>query len=179
MEQPLEKIRAPARLQKIAAQLGKYKYALLVLLLGIVLALIPTGGKQQSAASAPDTRQAELSQLEETREALRALLRQVDGAGEVDVLLSYSAGAEQVYQTDRESSRSGEDTQQKTTAVLQQSGSERTPVVRKTLYPVYQGAVVVCEGAERAAVRLAIVEAVSSLTGLGSDKISVIKMKSK
>ena len=44
MEQPLEKIRAPARLQKIAAQLGKYKYALLVLLLGIVLALIPTGG---------------------------------------------------------------------------------------------------------------------------------------
>ena len=51
--------------------------------------------------------------------------------------------------------------------------------MRKTLYPVYQGAVVVCEGAERAAVRLAIVEAVSSLTGLGSDKISVIKMKSK
>ena len=84
-----------------------------------------------------------------------------------------------MYQTDRESSRSGEDTQQKTTAVLQQNGSERTPVVRKTLYPVYQGAVVVCEGAERAAVRLAIVEAVSSLTGLGSDKISVIKMKSK
>ena len=76
MEQPLEKIRAPARLQKIAAKLGKYKYALLVLLLGIVLALIPTGGKQQSAASAPDTTQAELSQLEETREALRALLRQ-------------------------------------------------------------------------------------------------------
>ena len=33
MEQPLEKIRAPARLQKIAAKLGKYKYALLVLLL--------------------------------------------------------------------------------------------------------------------------------------------------
>lgn len=179
MEQPLEKIRAPARLQRLAAQLGKYKYALLVLLLGIALALIPTSGKKQTAASAPDTRQSELSQLEQTRQALRALLRQVDGAGEVDVLLSYSAGAEQVYQTDRESSRSGEDTQQKTTAVLQQSGSERTPVVRKTLYPVYQGAVVVCEGAERAAVRLAIVEAVSSLTGLGSDKISVIKMKSK
>ena len=106
MEQPLEKIRAPARLQKIAAKLGKYKYALLVLLLGIVLALIPTGGKQQSAASVPDTTQAELSQLEETREALRALLRQVDGAGEVDVLLSYSAGAEQVYQTDRDTNRS-------------------------------------------------------------------------
>lgn len=179
MDQPLEKIRAPARLQKLTRGLGKYKYALLVLLIGIALALIPTGGKKQTAAAAADTRQAELSQLESTRQALRALLRQVEGAGEVDVLLSYSAGAEQVYQTDRESSRGGEDTQTKTAAVLQQNGSERTPVVRKTLYPVYQGAVVVCEGADRAAVRLAIVEAVASLTGLGSDKISVIKMKSK
>ena len=178
MEQPLEKIRAPARLQRLAAQLGKYKYALLVLLLGIVLALFPTGGKKQTAASAPDTRQAELSQLEQTRQALRALLRQVDGAGEVDVLLSYSAGAEQVYQTDRESSRSGEDTQQKTTAVLQQSGSERTPVVRKTLYPVYQGAVVVCQGADSSAVRLAITETVQALTGLASDRIQVVKWTS-
>ena len=179
MDQPLEKIRAPAWLQRLTRGLGKYKYALLVLLIGIALALIPTGGKKQTAAAAADTRQAELSQLDDTRQALRALLRQVEGAGEVDVLLSYSAGAEQVYQTDRESSRSGEDTQTNTAAVLQQNGSERTPVVRKTLYPVYQGAVVVCEGADRAAVRLAIVEAVASLTGLGSDKISVIKMKSK
>ena len=167
------------KLQPALGRIGKYKYALLVLLIGIALALIPTGGKKQTAAAAADTRQAELSQLDDTRQALRALLRQVEGAGEVDVLLSYSAGAEQVYQTDRESSRSGEDTQTKTAAVLQQNGSERTPVVRKTLYPVYQGAVVVCEGADRAAVRLAIVEAVASLTGLGSDKISVIKMKSK
>ena len=45
MEQPLEKIRAPARLQKLARGLGKYTSPLLVLLIGIALALIPTGGK--------------------------------------------------------------------------------------------------------------------------------------
>jgi len=33
------------------------------------------------------------------------------------------------------------------------------------------------EGAERASVRLAVTQAVSSLTGLGSNKIAVVKMK--
>ena len=39
------------------------------------------------------------------------------------------------------------------------------------------GAVVVCDGAELATVRLDVTNAVISYTGLGSDKISVMKMK--
>ena len=39
------------------------------------------------------------------------------------------------------------------------------------------GAVVVCDGADAAAVRLYVTNAVMSYTGLGSDRISVIKMK--
>ena len=37
------------------------------------------------------------------------------------------------------------------------------------------GAAVVCDGADNAQVRLAIVRAVSDCTGLGSDKITVLK----
>ena len=93
-------------------------------------------------------------------------------------MLSLRTGAETVYQTDtkRSSGESG-DTQETTTVLCTQSGSSKTPLVKKTEYPVYQGAVVVCAGADSAQVRLAIVEAVSSLTGLGSDKITVVKMK--
>lgn len=40
-----------------------------------------------------------------------------------------------------------------------------------------EGAVVLCRGAEQSAVRLAVINAVSAYTGLGSDKITVIKMK--
>lgn len=39
-----------------------------------------------------------------------------------------------------------------------------------------QGAAVVCDGADDARVRLAIVEAVSAYTGLGSDRIKVLEM---
>ena len=55
--------------------------------------------------------------------------------------------------------------------------AEKEPAVQSTVYPTYQGALVVCDGAERASVRLAVTQAVSSLTGLGSNKIAVVKMK--
>ena len=57
------------------------------------------------------------------------------------------------------------------------ASTQKTPVVTKTKKASYAGAVVVCDGADSAVVRLRIVQAVSALTGLGSDKISVIKMK--
>ncbi len=40
-----------------------------------------------------------------------------------------------------------------------------------------EGAVVLCSGAEESAVRLKVTNAVSAYTGLGCDKITVIKMK--
>ena len=51
-------------------------------------------------------------------------------------------------------------------------------VITQQRYPLYQGAVVVCQGAGKASVRLAVTEAIAALTGLTSDKISVVKWKS-
>ena len=42
---------------------------------------------------------------------------------------------------------------------------------------VFSRAVIAAEGADDAAVKLDLVSAVSSLTGLGADDITVIKMK--
>ena len=43
--------------------------------------------------------------------------------------------------------------------------------------PIYKGAIIVAEGGDLASVKLAIVDAVSDATGLGADKISVLKME--
>ena len=45
----------------------------------------------------------------------------------------------------------------------------------RILSPTYRGALVVCQGGDRADVRLAVIEAVSVLTGLSSDRITVAK----
>lgn len=139
--------------------LEKYKYALLILAVGIGLMLLP-----QKEEDPPVTaeRQTEVT----LEERLEAILSRIDGAGEVDVLLTEALGSETLYQTDEE-----------TTVILTDSQRSEEGLVRRRDPPEYLGAIVVCKGADEAVVRLAIVEAVSSVTGLGADKISVIKMK--
>ena len=93
-------------------------------------------------------------------------------------MLTLSSGEQIIYQTDsRTVTASGSTTQETQTVFRQTSGSGKEPVVQTTLAPQYQGALVVCDGADSASVRLAIIQAVSSLTGLGSNKIAVVKMK--
>ena len=56
------------------------------------------------------------------------------------------------------------------------SRNERGLVIR-TDPPKYLGAVVLCQGADSSVVRLAVIDAVSKVTGLGTDRICVLKMK--
>ena len=63
------------------------------------------------------------------------------------------------------------------TVTVNRGSGYQEVVITRQVCPVYQGAVVVCQGAGNAAVRLAVVEAISALTGLSSDKISVVKWK--
>ena len=174
----VQRVKLPEKVRSVLAGLGKYKYALLVLLVGVVLMLLPHKSTQPEQAQ-PDvpTQTDELLQLEQTRLALQSLLEQIDGAGSVRLLLSLASGGERVLQTDSVSSQADGTYQSTVSTVLAQSGNDRQPIVVKSYYPAYQGAVVVCEGADSASVRLAVIQAVGSLTGLGSDKISVVKMK--
>ena len=49
--------------------------------------------------------------------------------------------------------------------------------MRQVNPPTYLGAIIICEGADDANIRLAVVDAVSKVTGLGANRISVLKMK--
>lgn len=162
------------KIKRLFAKAGAYKYAALVLLLGVALMLIP-----QEKKSAPEPPIIQQQPEEETlEERLETVLSQMDGAGEVRVLLSYETGEIKQYQMDEQIHTQQDESETQTQTVLLDNGSGgEAPITVKTIYPTYQGALVICQGADRAAVRLNIVKAVSDLTGLGSDKISVIKMK--
>ena len=116
--------------RRVMELLEKNRAVWLILLLGLLLMLLPNGGKSGS-----QSRDAQASFGEE-EEKLAAVLAQIEGVGQVNVLLR-GEGPEDCL-----------------------------------------GAVVVCEGAESAQARLRIVKAVSAFTGLGSDRIIVLKMKS-
>ena len=82
-----------------------------------------------------------------------------------------------MYQTDEKHRVSSDDSDEEINTVTV-SGADRREdgLIRQVNPPTYKGAIVVCQGADNGAVRLAIVEAVSRATGLGADKISVLKM---
>lgn len=163
----------------------RWKYPLLVILVGLALVLWPGFKKADTATSPqPTVQQAApiLSYAEQTEQRLCEILSAIDGAGRVEVMLTVKGSDITFFQTDTDSSTEKSDetsrssTQYKT-VILSGSGEYDKAAVVKTEYPAFEGALIVSEGADLASVRLELVNAVSALLGLGADKISVVKMK--
>ncbi len=153
---------------------GKYKYVLLILGLGIFLMLLPDEG------SKPLPQEVQLAQPSPVTRAdeLEAILTQISGVGRVQVLLTEAAGAETVYQTDEDHATAADSKHLKVeTVIVTNSNREEQGLVRTVTPPVYLGAIIVCQGGDSPTVRLSIVEAVSNVTGISSDRITVLKMK--
>ena len=111
-------------------------------------------------------------------ESLTQILQTVAGAGKVRVLLSMATGEETVYQTDIENTSTSDGNNETVkTVVITDSERCETGLVRQVNPAAYRGAVVVCQGADSPAVRLAVTQAVSRITGLGTDAICVLKMQ--
>lgn len=162
--------------QKCAVLWGKitkYKYALIILLIGVVLMTIPV--KDREVIRDEEELSAQIQP--ELSAQLEDILCQIQGAGRTKVLLTQSRGPSVEYQVNTQNRNEAENEEMKTDTVLRSTGSgTEEALITSTACPTYRGALVICEGADSAAVRLSIVQAVSSLTGLGSDKIAVIKM---
>lgn len=151
----------------------KYRYILLVLLAGLFLMALPEGKKEETVPE-PTVAQTQ----PDLQESLSDILSQIAGAGKVKVLLTQSAGEQTFYQTDEDIS-TGENTSdlRRETVLVTDSSREETGLIRQINPPTYQGAIVLCQGADSASIRLSIVEAVANVTGLTTDKITVLKMK--
>ena len=149
----------------------KYRYVLLVVLAGLFLMALPDG---KNAKAAPEPATAETEPRQDLQTGLEEILSQIQGAGRVRVLLTQREGERTVYQTDEDSTSSGI---RSDTVLLNGSDRSQTGLVQQVNPPTYLGAVIVCQGADSASVRLAIVSAVGSVTGLSTDKITVLKMK--
>lgn len=159
----------------ISEFISKYRYVILVLVIGLVLMIVPTTSAKNREPPAPDAKNSTEDCFENK---LAEILSHITGAGEVKVLLTVAAGEEMRYQTNdridngETASNINYDTVTVTDADRNQNG-----LVRQVIPATYKGVIIVCQGADDPVVRLSIIDAVSKLTGLGSNKISVLKMK--
>lgn len=144
----------------------RYQYILVVLAVGICLMLLPQREAQPIQHSGEETIPVDLEQK------LTEILSQIKGVGKAEVLLTEENGSNTIYQTDAGQNYSNLDT-----VIITDGNREERGLVKQVLPPEYRGALIVCQGADSAGVRLSVVEAVKSVTGLSSDCITVLKMK--
>lgn len=156
---------------KLTEFFQKYRWPALIVGIGIVLLLLP--GKSPQEISEPGIIET-VDNILSLEEALSDILSTVQGAGKVRVMLSVAYGQETLYQSNTSSTDGGSG--KSDTVIVSDSQRNELGLVKQVNPPVYMGAIVVCQGADSPAVRLMLTEAVSKVTGLSSDKISILKM---
>ncbi|NLF34973.1 MAG: stage III sporulation protein AG [Clostridiales bacterium] len=161
-----------ARGKKLSALLEKYKFVLLVILVGVILLLLPSGGAERGAAGPEGgtSQTVRVFDLEAMEKRMADALSEIDGAGRVTVILTIKSGNRKVLAEDTRENESS-------AVVVSRGSGYQEAVTVQEFYPEFQGALVVCPGGGDPAVRLKLAEAVSALTGLGSNKISICKGK--
>lgn len=159
---------------KIKDLFQKYKYVGLILLVGILLMAWP----ERTPAPVQEVHTSIDASKQNEAERIEAILGQIAGVGKVSVLLTEAAGAETIYQVNEDRSDSSDSESFRTeTVIVSNADREEAGLIRTVTPPVYLGAIVVCQGGDIPAVKLAVVQAVSNVTGISSDRISVLKMK--
>lgn len=152
---------------------NKYKYVLLIVTLGIFLMLIPTEKKTEPPLVASVTPESE----QPMEQRLEQILSQIRGVGKVRVMLTEQTGSETIYQVDEDRTEGEGSLRVKTETVILSGSGTHSGLVQTVTPPTYLGAVIVCQGAGSSTVRLAVANAVSAVTGIGMDRISVLEMK--
>lgn len=161
--------------KSIPAMLDKYKYAAVIVVAGLALMLLPaSGGSDKTPTQSKTSPVAEPS----VQQQLEEILSCIAGAGSVKVMLTEDTGEETLYQFDEDRTSSESSTSVRTEVVtVTDSQRNESGLVRQVNPAKYLGVIVLCQGADDPALKLEITNAVSKITGLGADRIAVLKMK--
>ena len=183
---------------KISVRKLKKDQILILLLTGVLLVVIalPSGGTKETTGGERDSDQTEMpvqdSQTGYTQyleQKLSDTLSQIEGAGEVTVMVTLKSSAEKVVEKDQTSdqetvtesdSQGGtrttkQENQEESTVYAQGDGQDQSPYVSKELSPQIEGVVVVAQGGDQAVVKQNITEAVEALFVIESHKIRIMK----
>ncbi|MDR2753733.1 MAG: hypothetical protein LBB50_05445 [Oscillospiraceae bacterium] len=170
-------------------KIGKWQAIILAAgLLGILLLCISSlpgagsGKKNAANAAAGESIRVDLTQYEQQLERrLCDTIASIAGAGNTRVMLTLDCGSEPIYatqgKTDQKNSYSegvGEESLSSSKEyVIVGSGQG---LVLKMIEPQVRGVAVVCQGGDDILVRQQIVEAVTAVLGVGSNKVSVARL---
>ena len=175
--------------------------AVIVIIIGIIVIIVGStffSGKDKAedrdltkSTESTDTSATVTSSSGDMEQKLKYILSQVQGAGKVEVMITYSTGKENIPAYDTKTSESNTDEKDSGggTRKISQSSSdstmvfessengEKTPVIIKEIEPVVKGVLIVAEGSSDPQVREKLNRAVQVLLDIPVHRIQVIERK--
>ncbi len=158
------------QMEKITAFLGGYRYVILMMVVGIVLLLLPTGEEDVALELEREDVVLSSESVSVLEERLAQALSQIAGAGETQVMLTLADSGQRILAEDLEWDDTSETSE---TVILSDASRGESVVELQTISPSFRGALVVSQGAGSATVQLELIHAVSVLTGLPTNKIAI------
>ena len=147
-----------------------------------------SGREAVGKASAQSVSDEERLYEKELEQRVKDILKNVDGVGEVDVMLTLKSSKEKVLHVDKDKSRSSTEEKDsaggtrkamteeiKESSLMSGGNGNNEPVIEKELQPEIAGIVISAQGGGSAAVKAEISEAMEALFGLPAHKIKVLK----
>ena len=173
-------------LKDVFSKLGKNKKNL-ILIICSVLALVLlrasefTSTKSSEIAEKINGYVSSTEYIKAQEKKLKGLLETIDGAGEVEVMITLESCYENVYLKDKNlKTESGngdfKEESDETYIMAKTSSNTQEGVIIKVYEPVVKGVAVVATGGASEKVKMAIIETVSAVFNIDSTSISVEKM---
>lgn len=116
---------------------------------------------------------------EKLESKLQSVISQIDGAGNVKVMVSVDGSPELIYVSDTDTktstTTSGTTTTTTSSPIIVGSGSNSGGIVMTEKLPKVKGVIVVSTGAGQIGIKLDILNAVATLLDISTDNITVLK----
>lgn len=179
------------------------KNVVVIFLIGILIVLVASFFKDSTPAISPklsgssspgvsgSDNSTSVSDYEnKVSNELSSFLEKVDGVGQVQVMLNFEAGEEQVpaYNDNKSTTQTGEkdndggsrtttSSTDGTTVVQTTDGSQTKPLILKKYYPKVTSVFIAAEGAKNEVTMLTIQQKVMQYFGLPESKVNVLPLK--
>lgn len=154
---------------------SKYKYFILVLVIGIIFIGFPAADVRVNSQPEEITN----FNLDEFEKKLEMAIGSIEGAGKTSVVLTLLSTEESIYATDIKSDITDEQNRklEENITVISTGSYGEEPLLIKKIYPTFKGVGIICEGGDNPVTKLKITEFLTSVLAIGVKDISISKMK--
>lgn len=160
------------------------KYIIVLVVFAIFLMFVSKKPESEVLVEENNIKESDTAvKIQDTEKRLEEILKKIDGAGDVSVMIYYSNMGEKVVASDTkirsEKTERGDDTfdlseDKEHSTVLYGGSSNEQPFVTEEKLPKPSGIIIIAEGAKNEKVKYEISESVRALLGLAPNRIKVV-----